>query len=713
MTTYLNSVISGPAPLRESPPDPTTENSSPGPLVAHLDLESLATVDLKNVGAWNYSKHEDTCLTCFAYKLPGQYVKAWVPWLDFPWDLWHHIVTGGLIKSFNALFEICMWMNLCVPHYGFPEIKFGQWRCSAADAARAGLPRDLDSVTKILDTPTKKDGVGKALMHKMCKPRGLNKDDIEFITGVKGWKGKALAAEKERVEREYGPFWALSRRNIMREALYCGRDVLAEYGIGKKIPPLDGADLEQWQLVTRLNLEGVRCDLDMARNALHVIEVMRPEAMERLNTVTDGHVQTVNQHAKIKEWVLAQGYPIENIQKQTVEEALLDSGCTGGVREVLELRRAFGGSSVSKYSAMVHRADPDDWRVRGHLRYHGAHTGRHAGEGIQTQNFPQPPRWAKAELIERATLFLLLDNPRLFSVVVERYTEMLVALLRPTIRAEEGYTLYSIDYSSIEAVLVLWFCDDPAIEEIREGLCVYKSLAGVIYDLDDPQSLDKRHIYRTHGKLGVLSCGYRMWVYGLLRQAKGWGLDLDYEMGERIVLAYRDRHEQVVKMWTKLERLYIKAMGSNRKVKIAKGAYFQRCGEWLHVGLPSGRIIRYHKPRVGQAIKYGRIKTVLYHRRWKNQKWVEEETHGGTILENIVQGMAADLLAGSLLRISKRPKLGRVRMNVHDEGVFEVRKNSAKKAYEEACKEMTTPPVWGPDIPLRVSGWIGDYYRYE
>ena len=59
------------------------------------------------------------------------------------------------------------------------------------------------------------------------------------------------------------------------------------------------------------------------------------------------------------------------------------------VRRVLELRAGGAQAATKKIDALLARAGADD-RIRGAFRYHGASTGRWAGEGFQPQNLKRP-----------------------------------------------------------------------------------------------------------------------------------------------------------------------------------------------------------------------------------------------------------------------------------------------------------------------------------
>lgn len=55
------------------------------------------------------------------------------------------------------------------------------------------------------------------------------------------------------------------------------------------------------------------------------------------------------------------------------------------MREVLEHRQQLAASSTAKFEALQ-RATGDDGRLRGTLKFNGAHTGRWSGQLFQPQN---------------------------------------------------------------------------------------------------------------------------------------------------------------------------------------------------------------------------------------------------------------------------------------------------------------------------------------
>src|SRR6185436_18118972 len=80
---------------------------------------------------------------------------------------------------------------------------------------------------------------------------------------------------------------------------------------------------------------------------------------------------------------------LRKVDRGTLKRLLDKDDLFTSVRSVCELRLGGGQAAVKKIEALLARAGDDD-RVRGAFRYHGAATGRWAGEGFQPQNLKRP-----------------------------------------------------------------------------------------------------------------------------------------------------------------------------------------------------------------------------------------------------------------------------------------------------------------------------------
>jgi DNA polymerase len=75
--------------------------------------------------------------------------------------------------------------------------------------------------------------------------------------------------------------------------------------------------------------------------------------------------------------------------------------------------------------------------------------------------------------------------------------------------------------------------------------------------------------------------------------------------------------------------------------------------------------------------------------------------------ENIVSGIARDLLAEAMLRVEAAGYP--VVLHVHDELLCEV--PTGFGSTEEFTRLMTRKPAWALELPIAASAWMGSRYR--
>ncbi len=143
-------------------------------------------------------------------------------------------------------------------------------------------------------------------------------------------------------------------------------------------------------LSSRINERGFHVDRPFAEAARRIAQAAAPEIDAELAELTGGAVTGINQIARLLQWLQEQGCTVQKLDRKTIEKLLEQARCCRQpVRRVLELRLGGAQAAVKKIDALLARAGDDD-RVRGAFRYHGAATGRWAGEGFQPQNLKRP-----------------------------------------------------------------------------------------------------------------------------------------------------------------------------------------------------------------------------------------------------------------------------------------------------------------------------------
>ena len=181
------------------------------------------------------------------------------------------------------------------------------------------------------------------------------------------------------------------------------------------------------------------------------------------------------------------------------------------MRRVLELRLGGAQAAVKKIDALLARAGDDD-RVRGAFRYHGAATGRWAGEGFQPQNLKRP-------VVDDLAAAIAAVATGDYAHVKKLYPRPLAVVgdcSRSMITAAPGHVLIGADFSSIESRVLAWIAGedwkldayrrfdatrDPRDEPYCETACRIFRVPSGTYTKDSPE--------RSVGKTCDLAFGYQ------------------------------------------------------------------------------------------------------------------------------------------------------------------------------------------------------------
>ena len=672
----------------------------------HLDFETRSKISVADVGPWRYSLDPSTTVLCLCYKKSDSTkdMVSVITKVDFENYFDNRVLAGGIIPfspglaninrlvalaenpdvrfyAHNSMFEYCMWNNILAKVYGFPELKdFDRWECTASKAATHALPRALGACAKALHLSEEKDETGKRIMMKLSRPKKPSKKDPSI--------------------------WCDNPEDFKTLYKYCEQDVIVESAIDNAIPELNPFEREIWKLDQRINSGGIKIDVETLDIAIRFVDTFKNKLNDELCYLTGGLVSKASEVKRLTEYLhdFVDKKDLPSLNAASINEYL--ANCTDSkIKRILEIRQQAGKSSTSKLKKIKMCICPDN-KVRDILVYHGASTGRWAGAGIQVQNFP---RGAEEYDIDSVIETLKLNNYDVFATVYPNVIDAISASLRGFLIADTGKDFIAADYSNIESRVLFWVAGcDKGLTAFKHGTDIYCELATEIYKRKITKK-DKEE--RQLGKTGVLGCGYQMGADRFKAQVKTMtGMDITRETADLVVKTYRATYPEVVACWYAQERAAIKAV-KERGQLIKEGPIMWKVqGQFLYCRLPSGRCIAYAEPQIKPIeTSWGEVKEQLTFMGVNSlsKKWERQHTYGGSIVENIVQATARDLMAYGMKNVEAKGY--KIAMTVHDEVVASVDEGCGDVQEFETL--LSTIPQWAKGCPVKAEGWRGKRYR--
>lgn len=648
----------------------------------HIDFETYSELDLTRVQAWRYARHPSTEVLICCYKFDDS--KKVHTWLPFEEDVPDNLLEAAQdpemeFHAFNAGFERPVWKHtLRRQHPELPDIPIERWFCTAYIAAANGLGRTLNSCLGVLGTGVEKDPEGKRLIKIFSMPRKPTKKDPR----------KRILPREQDVD-------------FQKFIRYCRQDVVGECELADNCHPLTERQWELYHLDCLMNERGLPFDMPMVRQAQVVLKVLQDRVNAEILKLTGGIKAT--QVAKLKAYLEGMGLELENMKAQTVKDLLKNrKDIPEKVKRLLLLRMEAGKASIKKLVAMVDICDPTEGIAQGMFLIHGAHTGRYAGRGVQPQNFVR----GMLKEYQQTLVFALLaeGDPWMFLQLYEWPIDIISQCMRGFIKAPKGYEFYVVDYAAIEARLLAWVANEVKMLRLyREGVDVYKRMASIIYNIPvEKVSSEQRRI----AKNVVLGCGYNMSAKKFVIYCALQGVIVSEELGAKAVKLYRKEHPNIVASWKEVQAVCARVIRTGKPERAFKCKFHKR-EHWLCVKLPSGREIRYPHAKATPVERYGKPDFQISFRTDYHGKPVRESTYGGKIIENIVQGIAFDVMGEGMLNAEAAKY--RVHGTVHDEALTLRKKGTGDiKALEKIVCQM---PRWADGIPLSAEGFVCERYR--
>ena len=652
-----------------------------------IDIETYSSEDLARSGVYRYAEAPDFRVLLFGWRADDGpvYVTDLEAGEELPEEIIGALLDGSVVKwAFNAAFErVCLSRYLrdrgLLPAGAF--LPPAAWRCSMVWCAYLGLPMSLAGAGEALGLEKQKLAEGKRLIRLFCYPGGIRREaDTE----------KWLA------------FKAYNLRDVETE---CGiKERLARYPVPENV-------WEQYELDQEINDRGIRTEEKLVTGAVKLEGESREKLGAELQKLTA--LSNPNSVSQIRKWLKDHGTEAPDLSKKQVKELL--PRADENVRQVLLLRQQLARSSVKKYQAMADTVCRDG-RIRGLFQFYGAsRSGRWAGRGVQLQNRPQN----HMEDLKTARELVMAGEGEKLEALYDSVPDALAELIRTAFVPEEGKKFIVADFSAIEARVLAWLAGEKWRTEVFEsGGDIYCASASKMFGVKVEKHGVNAHL-RQKGKVAELALGYGGGV-GALKAMGAVEMGVAEAELQGLVNAWRNASPHIVRLWRQVDEAVKAAVRDRKTVRTGCLEIGCRSG-MLFIRLPSGRSLAYVRPRIGLN-RFGG-ESVNYMGLGPTKKWECIESYGPKFVENIVQGIARDLLACAMLRLSRSneqltmndeqlpAQAGRhIVAHVHDEVIIEA---EPEDTVEAVCEEMGKTPDWAEGLQLRADGYECAFYRKE
>lgn len=464
-----------------------------------------------------------------------------------------------------------------------------------------------------------------------------------------------------------------SRRELAR---YCATDT----ALARKVflnafddPTL--SDLEYFLIdqTVKINLRGLRIDRDRVNALMLQFREIRDQTQAEITGLYTGGLPNLNSVPKMKVFIKAEfGVNLDTLDRRDPTLGLHRQN-NAQLGRFFALRDRW--RTATRYLKFLEQLKSRE-RIWSPIRYYGAHTGRFASGGRDSGQF----------------------NVQNLPVRHESVPEL--STLRSIIVPEPGLNFVVGDLSTIEARITAFIAgEEELLNMFRRGVDIYiwfasQAFPSVIVEKDGRNS----HLRRL-AKQAILGLGFGMGLERFQKKIKETSPELDPQIGKVAFEAYRSRFPRVKLVKGALYASFHQAFDSGLGSQIA-GCWINRSllpehrgDTTLQVLLPTGRPLYYRSVRkTVEMAPWGGLTTMF----WYTDAF-EVNSNGGnkrqrgvaaarnrkfsdgrfrtqllpqTLIENVVQGVARDLLMAQVRDLELKDNL-RVVFHVHDEVIVE------------------------------------------
>lgn len=174
--------------------------------------------------------------------------------------------------------------------------------------------------------------------------------------------------------------------------------------------------------------------------------------------------------------------------------------------------------------------------------------------------------------------------------------------------------------------------------------------------------------------------------------------EYDWDFIDHLIKTYRKKYFKIPELWNNVEKAFRFVCKYPGQERTLPGLRFWKSGQTVNLQLPSGRVLFYHHAKVNRR---GDISYLSGRKRVK--LW------GGSLVENIIQAIARDLLGYWILECEAQGLS--VIFHCHDEIVSYSFGGNEHQDLKRMNEIMSTGPDWAEGLPLAAEGSLAECYQ--
>ena len=737
----------------------------------HLDFETRSEADLPEVGLHNYVTHQSTTALMLAWAVDNEEVQLWEPHLGpMPQDLHSLLLNNKVTKTaHNTSFERGILLNQL--GIDIPAEQFQDTQPSARYLSLPGHLDDVGQILG-LPHALRKDKRGKELIKLFSLPKTRTKKELKLNPALSAvyfndWDShpqewdefRRYCMQDVRAEREIA-----RRLGLLRVYPLPPRERkiwLFDQKVNERGMPVDVGFVRNAFALATLNKEeklenqNKLTGLDNANSR----DQLLPWATERGYPLTNLRKQNLELVLKDKEVELTP-------ECRRVLNDRMEASSTSYTKLEAILRNVSKDNRIRNMFVYMGSSRCGRWSgadVQPHNMARPDNVFEDMANMTKARGLVYNADYGTLKIAFKK------DEKKLLPGEEPLYSPLIIMknLIRTVFVAPEGMRFNVCDLNAIETRVGAWVSQcAPLLKVFEENRDPYLDFANKMYGIPyeklaadikskDPVVKFAAKLMRQIAKPGVLGAIYRLgpggWgkdkngdriKTGMWGYAEAMGVDMTLDQAKEVVRIFREAYKEICDMWFTLEDAVkdvlegertVRYVGPDNAIKIDKLTIAGR-RPLVRIQLPSGRYLHYMdasmqmvkmpwktkeldqhgepildengKPREVDVYKLG---FTYYGQNQKTKQWDLIVSHGGKIFENIVQGIARDVLADKLLEFEE---LGmEVVGHVHDEGITLTPDDPFAPGVREMEQIMNQPVEWALTLPLGSDGFEDQFYH--